>query len=58
MEAFDVDLVERYAYKASRKGFFPEWQELTSSIYHANEDLKYDDAAAKAYQQLKLQGSD
>lgn len=58
MEAFDVYLVEKYAHKAYRKGFFKEWQELTSSIHQSNEDLKYDDAAEQAYNQLNLQGSE
>lgn len=58
MDAFDVYLVEKYAYKANKKGFFREWQELTSSLYHENDDFKYDDAAREAYKQLKLQGSE
>ena len=58
MDAFDVYLVEKYAYKADRNGFFREWQELTSSLYHDNDDLKYDDAAEMAYKKLKLQGSE
>ena len=57
MEQFDAKVVEEFAYKANKKGFFKEWWIVTSSIKE-NEDLSLDDAAEKAYKQLKLQGSE
>ena len=46
-----------YGFKANRKGFFKEWQEKTSSIKD-QEKTSLDEAAEKAYKQLKLQGSE
>ena len=57
MKDFNSKTVEKYGFKAYRKGFFTEWQILTSSI-NENKDLGYDEAAREAYQHLKLQGSE
>jgi len=57
MKEFNSKTVEKYGFKAYRKGFFKEWQTLTSSI-NENQDLNYDEAAQKAYKHLKLQGSE
>lgn len=57
MKEFNSKTVEEYGFKAYRKGFFKEWQTLTSSI-NENQDLNYDEAAQKAYKHLKLQGSE
>jgi len=57
MKEFNAKVVERYGFKAHRKGFFKQWQQLTSSIKEI-EDIGFDDAAQKAYKQLKLQGSE
>ena len=57
MEKFNAKVVEEYGFKASHKGFFKQWRQLTSSIKEA-EDIGLDSAAEKAYQQLKLQGSE
>lgn len=57
MKDFNAKLVEEYGYKAHRIGFFREWQKLTSSISE-NEDINYADAAEKAYERLKLMGSE
>ena len=57
MKQFNAKVVEEFAYKANKKGFFKEWQQMTSSI-RESEDLPLDDAAEKAYKQLKLQGSE
>jgi len=57
MKEFNAKVVEELGYKAYRKGFFKEWQAMTSSI-SKSEDLAYDEAAAKAYKTLKLQGSE
>lgn len=57
MKQFSANVVEEFAYKAYHKGFFREWQQMTSSIKEA-EDLPLDEAAEKAYKHLKLQGSD
>lgn len=58
MKVFNAKVVEEWAHKAYRKGFFPEWQKATSSISR-DENLPMDDAAEKAYRQLKqLQGSE
>jgi hypothetical protein len=57
MKQFSANVVEEFAYKAYHKGFFKEWQQMTSSIKEA-EDLPLDEAAEKAYKHLKLQGSD
>lgn len=57
MKDFNGKLVEELGFKAYKKGFFKEWQNMTSSI-HKNQDIKYDIAAEKAYNILKLQGSE
>ena len=57
MKEFNAKVVEEYGFKASRKGFFKQWQQLTSSIKEI-EGIGFDDAAQKAYKQLKLQGSE
>jgi len=57
MKEFNAKVVEEYGFKASRKGFFKQWQQLTSSIKEM-EDIGFDDAAERAYKQLKLQGSE
>jgi hypothetical protein len=57
MKEFNAKVVEEYGFKASRKGFFKQWQQLTSSIKEI-EGISFDDAAQKAYKQLKLQGSE
>lgn len=57
MKQFNAKVVEEFAHKADRKGFFKKWQQMTSSIKEA-EDLPLDEAAEKAYYQLKLQGSE
>lgn len=57
MKDFNAKTVEEYAYRAYHKGFFKEWQVMTSSI-HRDEELNYDDAAEEAYKRLNLIGSD
>jgi len=57
MKDFNAKTVEEYAYRAYHKGFFKEWQVMTSSI-HRDEELNYDDAAEEAYKRLNLVGSD
>jgi hypothetical protein len=57
MKEFNAKIVEKYGFKAYRKGFFKQWQQLTSSISET-EDIGFDNAAQKAYKQLKLQGSE
>jgi len=56
MVGFDIKLYEEMGLKAAEKGFFREWQDLSSSIKEA-EELPLCEAGYKAYQQLKLQGS-
>tara|TARA_Y100000385_G_scaffold260009_1_gene289558 strand:+ start:1442 stop:1615 length:174 start_codon:yes stop_codon:yes gene_type:complete len=50
-------LVEEIGFKAYSKGFFPQWQKMTSSMYE-NEEITYEIAAERAYNILKLQGSE
>lgn len=57
MKDFNAKLYEEIGYKAYHKGFFKEWQAMTSSI-HRNEELALDEAAYKAYKLLKLEGSE
>ena len=57
MKQFNANIFEKFGYKAYRRGFFNKWQQLSSSIKE-NEDLPLDDAAEKAYKQLKLEGSE
>jgi len=57
MKEFSAKVVEEWAYKAYHKGFFPEWQKMTSSIAK-EENIAFDDAAEKAYKTLKLMGSE
>jgi hypothetical protein len=57
MKQFNAKVFEEFGYKAYRRGFFKKWQQLSSSIKE-NEDLPLDDAAIKAYKQLKLEGSE
>jgi hypothetical protein len=57
MKDFNSKTVEKYGFKAHRKGFFKEWQVLTSSISE-NQDLSFDEASKEAYKHLKLQGSE
>ena len=56
MVKFDTKLYEEIGYKAAKKGFFREWQSLTSSIKET-EEISLCDAGYKAYEQLKVQGS-
>ena len=56
MVKFDTKLYEEIGYKAAKKGFFREWQSLTSSIKE-EEELPLCEAGYRAYQQLKIQGS-
>jgi hypothetical protein len=53
---FDVNLYESTGYKAAKKGWFVEWQQLSSSIKE-EEEILLCEAGVKAYKQLKLQGS-
>ena len=57
MKDFNSKTVEKYGFKAYRKGFFKEWKVLTSSISE-NQDLSFDEASKEAYKYLKLQGSE
>lgn len=57
MKPFNANVVEEFGYKAHNKGFFNEWQLLTASLKESD-NLPYDEAAEKAYNQLKLQGSE
>jgi len=57
MGIFNANVVEELGWKAYQKGFFSEWQQLSSSIKEA-EDILLCEAAERAYQQLKLQGSE
>lgn len=57
MGMFDANTVEEFGHKAYYKGFFTEWQQLSSSIKES-EDVLLCEAAEKAYKQLKLQGSE
>lgn len=50
-------VVEEFGLKASKKGFFKEWQSLTSSIAEES-DLPLHEAAEMAYKELKTQGSE
>lgn len=54
---FNANIVEEFGHKAHHKGFFSEWQQLSSSI-RESEDILLCEAAEKAYKQLKLQGSE
>lgn len=56
MGRFDADLYEEIGFKASNKGFFGQWQQLSASIKEV-EDISLCEAGCKAYNQLKLQGS-
>lgn len=57
MKPFIGHVVEEFGIKASKKGFFKEWQSLTSSIKEAD-DLPLHEAAEIAYKKLKTQGSE
>jgi len=57
MRNYNAKSVEEFGFKASRRGFFVEWQEMTSSI-HRKSDVSYDKAAEIAYYKLKLLGSE
>jgi hypothetical protein len=57
MRDFNANAVEEYGFKANQMGFFKRWQQMTSSISQ-NEELTLDEAAERAYIQLKLQGSE
>jgi len=57
MKDFNSKTVEKYGFKAYRKGFFKEWQVLTSSISE-DKNLSFDEASQQAYKCLKLQGSE
>ena len=50
-------IVEEFGIKASKKGFFKEWQSLTSSLVEVK-DLPLHEAAEMAYKKLKTQGSE
>lgn len=50
-------IYEEIGIKAFKRGFFKEWQELTSS-FKDSEEIPLHEAAEKAYKQLKLQGSE
>lgn len=57
MKDYNAKIVEEFGFKASKKGFFMEWQEMTSSVYRKN-NISYDKAAEIAYYKLKLEGSE
>jgi hypothetical protein len=57
MRDYNAKIVEEFGFKASKKGFFVEWQEMTSSIHKKN-NISYDKAAEIAYYKLKLLGSE
>jgi len=56
MVNFDVKLYEELGWKASQRGFFNKWQQLSSSIKEV-EEIPLCQAGYKAYKQLKMQGS-
>jgi hypothetical protein len=56
MKDYNAKFVEELGFKAHQKGFFTEWQSMTSSIYES-EGVNYDIAAEKAYNLIKLNGS-
>lgn len=51
----DVNLIEEFGFKASQKGFFKEWQSMSSSI-SKEEGIQLCNAAEMAY--LKLLTTD
>jgi hypothetical protein len=57
MKDYNAKIVEEFGFKASKKGFFMEWQEMTSSVHKKN-NISYDKAAELAYYKLKLLGSE
>jgi len=57
MKDFNSKVYEEWGYEAYNKGFFKEWQDMTSSIAKEKK-LPLDEAAEKAYQTLKLIGSE
>jgi hypothetical protein len=50
-------VVEEFGFKAHNKGFFSQWQKMTSSMCE-NEEIAFEIAAERAYNILKLQGSE
>ena len=57
MRNINGKVVEEFGFKAYNKGFFPQWQKMTSSMYES-EEITYEIAAERAYNILKLQGSE
>ena len=57
MKTFNAKIVEEFGYKAHKGGFFKEWQKKTSSI-SGIESIGLDIASEKAYNILKLEGSE
>ena len=57
MRDYNAKSVEEFGFKANKKGFFVEWQEMTSSI-HKTDNISYNKAAEIAYYKLKLLGSE
>ena len=57
MGVINGKIVEEFGFKAYNKGFFSQWQKMTSSMYE-NEEIAYEIAAERAYNILKLQGSE
>jgi len=56
MIEFDADLYEEIGFKASNKGFFNQWRQLSASIKEV-EEIPLCEAGSKAYKQLTVQGS-
>ena len=57
MKDFNSKTVEKYGFKAHRKGFFKELEVLNLSNKE-NQDLSFDEGSKEAYKHLKLQGSE
>tara|TARA_R110000782_G_scaffold171148_1_gene262873 strand:+ start:162 stop:335 length:174 start_codon:yes stop_codon:yes gene_type:complete len=57
MGVINGKIVEEFGFKAYNEGFFSQWQKMTSSMYE-NEEIDYEIAAERAYNILKLQGSE
>ena len=52
MEEIKGHIYEKLGYKAYKKGFFKQWQQLTSLLYKS-QNIPLHEASEKAYQQLK-----
>ena len=57
MGGINGKVVEEFGFKAHNKGFFSQWQKMTSSMCE-NEEIAFEIAAERAYNILKLQGSE